>query len=73
MWEHFNKEVKQGRRFAADAARITDECAGREGCKRSSDGSCVAINCDREQSLTKRKEPSGLSRAATKEQSPKHW
>ena len=27
MEEHFNREVKQGRRLAADAARIADENA----------------------------------------------
>ena len=34
MEEQFNKEAKEGWRFAADAARITDERAGREDHKR---------------------------------------
>ena len=31
--EQFNKEMKQGWKFAADAVRITDESAGSEDCK----------------------------------------
>ena len=34
MEEKFNKKTKQRWRFAADAARIADESAGSEGCKR---------------------------------------
>ena len=44
MEEKFNKEAKQGWRFAADAARITDEKAGSEDRKHSSGGVCVAID-----------------------------
>ena len=33
MEEQFNKEAKEGWRFAADAARITDERAGSEDQK----------------------------------------
>ena len=35
MEEQFNKEAKEGWRFAADAARITDERAGIEDQKRT--------------------------------------
>ena len=36
MEEQFNKEAKQGWRFAADAARMTDETAGSEDRKHTS-------------------------------------
>ena len=35
MEEQLNKEAKEGWRFAADAARITDERAGSEDQKRT--------------------------------------
>ena len=38
MEEQFNKEVKEGWRFAAHAARITDERAGSEDQKHTSGG-----------------------------------
>ena len=38
--DKFNKEAKQGWRFAADAARITDESAGSEDCKRTLGSLC---------------------------------
>ena len=38
MEEQFNKEAKEGWRFAADAARITDETAGSEDRKHTSGG-----------------------------------
>ena len=36
MEEQFNKETKQGWRFAANAARIIDDNAGNEDCKHTS-------------------------------------
>ena len=36
--EQFNKQAEQGWRFAADAARITDENASREDRKHTSGG-----------------------------------
>ena len=44
MEEQFNKESKQGWRFAAEATRITDESAGSEDRKHTSGGVFVAIN-----------------------------
>ena len=44
MEEQFNKEAKEGWRFAADAARITDERAGSEDQKHTSDGVFVAVD-----------------------------
>ena len=44
MEEQFNKEVKEGWRFAADAARIKDERAGSEDQTHTSGGICVAID-----------------------------
>ena len=38
MEEQFNREAKQGWRFAADAARITDENASSEDRKHTSGG-----------------------------------
>ena len=38
MKEQFNKEAKEGWRFAADAARITDERANSEDRKHTSRG-----------------------------------
>ena len=43
MEEQFNKEA-EGWRFAADAARITDERAGREDQKHTSGGVFVAVD-----------------------------
>lgn len=43
MEEKFNKEAKQGRRFAADSAWITDEKASSEDRKYTSGGVIVAI------------------------------
>ena len=45
MMEKFNKETKQGWRFAA---RINDENAGSEVCKHTSGGVFVAIDSDLE-------------------------
>ena len=44
MEEQFNKEAKEGWRFAADAARITDEKAGREDQRHTSGGVFVAVD-----------------------------
>ena len=44
MEEQFNKEAKEGRRFAASAARITEEMAGYEDRKHTSGGVVVAID-----------------------------
>ena len=44
--EQFNKEGKQGWICAADAARITDESAISEKCKRTSGGVSVAGDSD---------------------------
>ena len=44
MEEQFNREAKEGWRFAADAARITDERVGSEGCKHTSGGVLVAVD-----------------------------
>ena len=42
--EQFNKEAKEGWRFAASAARIAEEMAGDEDRKRTSGGVFVAID-----------------------------
>ena len=44
MEEQFNGEAKEGRRFAADATRITDETAGSEDRKHTSGGVFVAVD-----------------------------
>ena len=44
MEEQFNKEAKEGWRFAADAARITDERAGIEYQEHTSGGVFVAVD-----------------------------
>ena len=44
MDSSFNKGAKQGRRCAADAARITDENASKEDRKHSSGGVFVAVD-----------------------------
>ena len=44
MEEQFNKETKQGWRFAADSARISDENAGSEDRKHTSGGVVAAID-----------------------------
>ena len=41
MEDLFNKETKQGWRFAADASIITDDTAGREDCNHTSDPGTV--------------------------------
>ena len=44
MEEQFNREAKEGWRFAADAARITDERASGEDGKHMSGGFFVAVD-----------------------------
>ena len=44
MEEQFNREAKEGWRFAADAARITDERASSEDRKHTSGGVFVAVD-----------------------------
>ena len=44
MKEQFNREAKEGWRFAADAARITDERASSEDRKHTSGGVLVAVD-----------------------------
>ena len=44
MEEQFNKEAKEGWRFAASSARITEETAGDEDRKHTSGGVFVAID-----------------------------
>ena len=42
--EQFNREAKEGWRFAANAARTTDERAGTEDRKHTSGGVFVAVD-----------------------------
>ena len=44
MEEQFNKEVKEGWRFAVSAARITEETTGSEDRKHTSGGVFAAID-----------------------------
>ena len=44
MEDTFNKDAGQGWKYAADAARITDERAGREDEKHTSGGVTVALD-----------------------------
>ena len=44
MEEQFNRETKEGWRFAASAARITEETAGDEDRKHTSGGVVVAVD-----------------------------
>ena len=46
MEERLNKEAKQGWRFAADEARVTDEKASSEDRKHTSGGVSVAVDSD---------------------------
>ena len=43
MEEQFNKEAKEGWRFVAGAARITDKRGGSEDQKHTSRGVCAAV------------------------------
>ena len=49
MEEQFNREAKEGWRFAADAARMTDENAGTEDCKHTSGESFLRLKATWEQ------------------------
>ena len=72
MEEQFNKEAKEGWRYAADAARITDEKAGDEDRKHTSGvvfGGGSQQLC--EQSWEQKRERLNRSQA-TKEESPNH-
>ena len=44
MEEQFNREAKEGWRFAADAARITDQRTSVEDGKQTSDGVFFAVD-----------------------------
>ena len=44
MEEQFNREAKEGWRFAADAARITDDNVGTDDRKHTSGGVFVAVD-----------------------------
>ena len=44
MEEQFNREAKEGWRFAADAARFTDETAGSEDREHTSGGVFIAVD-----------------------------
>ena len=44
MEEQLNKEAEEGWTFASDAARITDERAGSEDQKHTSEGVLVAVD-----------------------------
>ena len=46
MEEQFNEEVKQGGRFAADAARLADGNSSSEDCKHTWCGVFVAVGSD---------------------------
>ena len=48
MEEQFNKDAKQGWRFAADAARTTDENAGSEDRKHTLGGVSIATESNME-------------------------
>ena len=48
MEEQFTQKTKEGCRFAADAARITDERAGSEDQKHTSGGVFVAVDSNLE-------------------------
>ena len=67
MEEQFNREAKEGWRFAADAARITDERAGSEGRKHTSDGVFVAVESNLGTVVGE-----GEGSQATRDESPKH-
>ena len=72
MEEQFNSEAKEGWRFAADAARITDERASSEDRKHTSggvfiavDGNLGAVVGERESSGTNAELPLRSSHSAT--------
>ena len=71
MEKQINKEAKQGWRFAADAARITDVSVSSEPCKHTSGGVSVAIDSDLGRAIDKKEELVRPS-LGMKEESPKH-
>ena len=65
--EQFNRKAKEGWRFAADAARITDERAGREDRQHTSGGVfCCSRQATWEQWLDQKKEQSFRSQQRRK-------
>ena len=66
--EQFNKEAKEGWRFAADAARITDETTGSEDRKHTSGGVFVAVDSNLG-AVVGAKE--GVTESIPREESPK--
>ena len=56
MEEQFNREAKEGWRFAADAARITYETAGSEDRKHTLNGVFVAVDSNLGAVVGERKE-----------------
>ena len=71
MEEQFNEEAKEGWRFAADAARVTDETAGSEDRKHTSGGVFVAVDSNLG-AVVGEEEGAVASIQATRAESPKH-
>ena len=71
MEEQFNREAKEGWRFAADAARITDERASSEDRKHTSGGVLVAVDSNLG-AVVGAEEGTIVRSQVTKEESPKH-
>ena len=67
MVEQFNREAKEGWRFAADAARVTDESASSEDRTHTLGGVFVAVDSNLG-AVVGEKEPS----QGMKEKSPKY-
>ena len=67
----FGQEAKQGWRFAADSARITNENASNEDCKHTSGGVFVAIGSNLSAVIGK-EEGAVESIQATRKGLPKH-
>ena len=62
MEEHFiNREAKEGLRYAADAARITDERASSEDRKHKSGGVFIAVDSNFENSCRRKRRSSGIN------------
>ena len=70
--EQFNKESKQGWRFAADAARIDDENAGSKDRKHTSGGVFVAIDSNLGAVDRQRRRSGHFYSMKMKGKSPKH-
>ena len=69
MEEQFNREAKEGWRFAADAARITDARAGSEDQNQTLGGVFVAVDSNLDRLLERKKEQLHQSQA-TRVESP---